>query len=66
MKFGLYSRWPKISVQFYNPITNHWVSIKNLVCKSFEPCQVKYILKDLDDIEPDDSLQNQSHVNPLW
>jgi len=34
-------------------------------CKSFdEPCQVKYILEDLDDIEPNLS-PNVPHVNLL-
>jgi len=32
-------------------------------CKSFEPCQVKYILEDLEDIEPD--VPCHPRVNPL-
>jgi hypothetical protein len=33
-------------------------------CKSFKPCQIKYILEDLEDIELD-LLLNVLRINPL-
>ena len=54
-----------IVIQFYNELTKNWANVIiwfkcNLqilnLCEKFQPCQVKFILKEL---EPDDNLKKK-------
>ena len=64
---GYYAFDQPVNVQFYNELTKNWASVKyglsaNLnLCEKFQPCQVKFILKEQEHLE---QIEKQ-HINGL-
>ncbi|CAB4442278.1 unnamed protein product [Rhizophagus irregularis] len=59
-----------VIVQFYNELTKNWTNIKyglnaNLgICEKFQPCQVRFTLKEQENLEKEDR-QNRQKINGL-
>ncbi|PYY20207.1 MAG: hypothetical protein DMG62_23830 [Acidobacteria bacterium] len=57
----------KVTLKFFNTLTNHWAGIRDLntkliFCKNFEPCQLQFTLNTTESESLEDTRTN---INPL-
>jgi len=57
----------KVTLKFFNPLTNHWADIRDLntkliFCKNFESCQLQFTLNTTESESLEDTRTN---INPL-